>query len=172
LRVLLVAMLCLGCSRNEAPPAPQGPKKPRVDITVWLDREPEGDSQAAFTISTKTPPRERQIVDKSGVRLAVVGVPTGVDPAAFLPQQVRDAEAAGANATILVSARCLADLAPAIEKQIFIFQTVPLVIGPPCEAKVKPAIGTAMMLESGQASRVRISIDLHTHELLKVEPIH
>src|SRR5262245_21503939 len=119
-------MLCLSCSRQEAAPAPQGPRKPRVDLTVWLDHEPEGDPATAVAISTKSPPKERLMMDKTGVRVAVIGVPADADVMTFLPKQVQDAEKAGSNATLIVSTRCLADLAPAIDKQIYVFWNVPL----------------------------------------------
>ena len=164
-------MLCLGCSRNEAPPAEQAPRRPRVDLTVWLDHEPNGDPQTTVAISTRTPPKEREALHRSGLRLAIIGVPANADAQTFLEQAVGEADGAGFDAIILVSTRCLADLAAAIEKKIQVYWKVPLVVGAACEAKVKPALGAAMMVAAGSVSNVRITFDVRTRAFLKVEPI-
>jgi hypothetical protein len=171
LRVLLAVMLCLGCSRDAAPPAEQSPKRPRLDLTVWLDQEPQGDPQTAVAISTRTPPKERVALDRSGIRVAIIGVPAEGDAQKFLEPAVGEADGAGFSAIILVSTRCLADLSSAIEKKIHVYWKVPLVVGAACEAKVKPALGAALMVEAGSISRVRITFDRRTQAFLKVEPI-
>src|SRR5690348_8903391 len=104
-------MLLLACGRHDEPPAPQGPRKPRVDITVWLDRAPEGDRDAAVEISTQSPPKGREMLERSGLKLAILGVPAEGDAQAFLEKAVPEADAAGSVGTILVSTRCAADLA-------------------------------------------------------------
>jgi len=164
-------MLCLGCSRHETPPAPQGPKKPRVDLTVWLDGEPQGDPQTTLAISTKAPPKGREMLERSQLKLAVLGVPADVDAQTFLEKAVPEAEAAGANATVVVSTKCAADLARAIEKKIYVYWRVPLVVGASCDGQVKPTVGSAAVVEAGKASRVRIVFDRHTQAFLKVDPI-
>src|SRR5215475_8016340 len=106
-------MLCIGCSKHEAGPPPEPPTKPRVDIMVWLDRDPEGDPQTAVAVATKVPPKTREMLERSGLHLAILGVPADVDPVAFLNNAIPEAEVAGSNATIVVTTRCLADLEPA-----------------------------------------------------------
>jgi len=164
-------MLCIGCAKHEAPPAPQGPKKPRVDIIVWLDREPEGDAETQVAVKTNAPPKEREMLERSGLHLAILGVPADVDPVTFLNKAIPEAEFAGSNATIALTTRCLADLQPALEKNVAAFWTLALVVGAACDARVKPAIGAAALVEAGKASRVRITFDRHTRAFLKVEPI-
>lgn len=164
-------MLCLGCSRHEAPPAREGPKKPLVDITVWIDRTPEGDPETTVAISTKTPPRAREMLQRSGFQMAIVGVPADADLQAFLEKEVPEVEAAGSIATLVVSTRCLADFVPILQKKISLYWRVALVVGAPCEAKTKSALGTAILVEAGKISQVRMTFDRHMGAFLKVEPI-
>jgi len=138
---------------------------------VWLDREPEGDADTSIAVKTSAPPETRQMLERSGLHLAILGVPADVDPVAFLNKAIPEAEFAGSNATIAVTLRCVTDLEPALEKNVAAFWTLALVIGKACGEKVKPAIGAASLVEVGQASHVRIAFDRHTRAFFKVEPI-
>jgi hypothetical protein len=181
LRALQVATLCgmvgIGCTKPDspAPAAALGPKKPRVDITVFLDPTAEpADAATSLSVATGAPPKERLLLERSGLHFGIVGVPDGLSPEAasdFLAKAVPAAEFAGSNATIIVSRGCLADLQLALQKNIQAFWPVALVVGKSCGGKVKPAIGAAALVEAGKASRVRITFDRHTRAFVKVEPI-
>ena len=171
----MCGLVGVGCTKHEppAPPAAPGPRKPRVDVTVWLDPRGEvpGATATSVTLATDAPPETRQMLERGGLHLAILGLPKGADAGAFLEKAVPEAEAAGSNATIVVSTGCLADLAPVLQKNVAPFWTVALVVGAGCGGKVKAAIGAAALVEAGQASRVRITFDRHTRAFLKVEPI-
>jgi hypothetical protein len=170
LRALMVAILCglVGCRKTE-PPDEHGARKPRVDLTAWLDPStpiPVDD----VAVAVAEPPKARQMFERSGIHVAVVGVPEEGDPEPFLIAAVADAETAGSNATILVSKRCLRELQSALEKHLR-FWTVAVVIGARCEGAVNPRLGSMSLVEAGSASRVRITFDRHTRAFIKVDPI-
>ncbi len=142
-----------------------------MDVTVWLD--PHGAVPGDdLSVSTSEPPKERQMFVRNGVHIAVVGVPAEGDPAAFLENAILEAERAGSNGTILVSTRCLSELQRGLEKNISPMWTVPLVIGARCDGGSKDRLVAAALVETGSASQVRITFDLHTRAFIKVDPIH
>src|SRR5438552_2471286 len=98
-------MVCIACAKQDTPPPAQGPKKPRLDITVWLDPHEAHEDATSVTVTTRAPPKARQMLEREGLHLAIIGVPAEVDPVAFLNQAIPDAEFAGSNATIVVSTR-------------------------------------------------------------------
>ncbi|MBX3186574.1 MAG: hypothetical protein KF819_06150 [Labilithrix sp.] len=163
----------MACAKKP-PPGEQGPRKPRVELTIVLAAgrggAPSGPHDVV-TVTPEAPPASRQMFERSGMRVAVVGLPSDGDPEPFMKTAVAEAEAAGSNATVLVSTRCLGDLQPALEKNVGAFWTVPLVVGARCEGAVKPNIGAAALVENGGASKVRVTFDRHTRAFLKVEPL-
>jgi hypothetical protein len=169
LRALNVAIACglVACSKHGS--SEEG-RKPRVQLTVWLDPRAEVPSDGV-SVTTSSPPSTRQMFERSGIHLAVVGVPAEGDPAPFLEKAILDAERAGSNATILVSTRCLKELQLGLEKNISPMWTVPLVVGARCDGTSKDRLVAAALVEAGAASRVRITFDVHTRAFLKVEPL-
>ena len=75
------------------------------------------------------------------------------DLQAFVEKEVPEVEAAGSIGTLVVSTRCLADFVPILQKKISLYWRVALVVGAACEAKTKPALGTAVLVEAGKISR-------------------
>jgi hypothetical protein len=164
-----VAIVCglVGCKKT-APP--EELRKPRVDLTIWLD--PSRDVPADdVTVMTAAPPTTRQMFERSGIHIAVVGVPPEGDLTQLLWKAIPEAEVAGSNATILVSTRCLKDMQPTLQQNLLPFWTVALVMGAHCEGAVDPRLGAMVLVEAGSASRVRITFDRTTRAFLKVEPI-
>ena len=163
MRVLTVTILCgiLAC---------QPQRKPRIDLTVWLDPH-AAVPVSGLTVMTSAPPSTRQMFERSGIRLAIVGVPSEGELAPFLEKSILEAEAAGSNATILVSTRCLKELQLALEKNVSPMWTVPLVVGARCDGTAKQRLVAAALVEAGSASQVRITFDVHTRAFLKVEPV-
>jgi hypothetical protein len=141
-----------------------------MELTVWLDPRAEV-PRDGVTVSTSAPPATRQMFERSGVHIAVVGVPADGDPAPFLERAILDAEKAGSNATILVSTRCLKELEIGLEKNISPMWTVPLVVGARCDGTSKDRLVAAALVEAGAASRVRITFDVHTRAFIKVDPL-
>lgn len=106
------------------------------------------------------------------MRIAFLGVPLEGDLDALMKAAVHGAEADGSNASIVVSARCLRDLEPVLEKNIRSFWTLAAVVGARCEGgAAKTHIGPTVLIESGGTTKVRIAFDRHTHAFLKVEPV-
>jgi hypothetical protein len=169
LRAPTVAILCVlaGC-RKPAPAEEQ--KKPRVEVTIRLDPKAAA-ANDEIPVRTGAPPDARQMFERSGIHLAVVGVPPDGDVAAFLGQAIPEAEAAGSNATVLVTTRCLKELQPPLEKGLLPYWSVALVVGARCEGGVNPRLGAMALVEAGSASRVRITFDQHTKVFLKVEAL-
>jgi hypothetical protein len=166
--LVLTLAAALGCRKSE------DRRKPRVDLMVMLDPT-DADARSAprdaIAVATANPPKERQMLERSGLHIAVVGIPTDVDPIPLLVNAVADAERAGSNGTIIVTKRCLKDLLPAVQKDLAWFWTVPLILGARCEGNPKSWLGASAWVEVGSASRVRIVFDRHTRGFLKVEPI-
>jgi hypothetical protein len=170
LRAVTVAIVCgLVSCRKTAPP--EEPRKPRVDVTVWID--PSRDvAPEDLVVTSAAPPAKRQMFERSGVHLAIAGVPPDGELSQLLLDTIRPAEFAGSNATILVSTRCLHDLQPALQKDLLLFWSVAVVVARRCEgAPVSPTLGAMVLLEPGSTSRVRITFDRTTRTFLKVEPI-
>jgi hypothetical protein len=165
LKIVIVCGL-VACEKPSSPPDEQGPRKPRVDITVWLDPR-TAVSPDDVVVTTASPPKALQMFERSGLRIAVVGVPPGGDVA----KAARDARDAGSNATVFVSTGCLKDLQLGLEKNLLSAASVALAIGARCDGSAKPRIAAAALVEAGSASRVRITFDRHTRAFLKVEPI-
>jgi hypothetical protein len=163
-----VAIVCglVGCKK---PTPPDEQRKPRVDVTVWLDARGEVPPDGVPVVSA-TPPGARQMYERSGLHVAVVGVPPDVDLGPFLIKAIPDAEFAGSNATVLVTKRCLTEMRPALERELLYFWTVALVVGARCEGQVDPRLGAMALVEAGGASRVKITFDPKTRAFLKVEP--
>jgi hypothetical protein len=164
-RALKIAIVCglVACEKRE-------PRKPRVDVTIWLD-PPATVPADAVPVTTAAPPKTRQMFERSGIHVAVIGVPPESDPGLFLGGAVYDALRAGSNATIVVSTGCLKDLQAVLEKSLLPFWSVALMVGARCDGEVNPRIGAAALVEVGSASRVRITFDRNTGQFLKVEPI-
>jgi hypothetical protein len=169
-RGLLIAIVCLlaaACGKRSS--SGEEERKPRVDVTLVLD--PHGEvAKDAIAISTASPPTSRQMHERSGIHVAIVGVPADGDPIPVLEREVPDAEQAGSNATIVVTTRCLKDLEPGLRKNLLYFWTVAVVVGARCEGNPSAQLGAAALVETGSASRVRITFDHHTRAFLKVEP--
>lgn len=165
----LVGALSLAACKKAAPPDEQGARKPRVDLTLWID--PPSPTPQDVSVTTATPPKDRQMFERDGVHVAVVGVPSEGDPEPFLQGSVFEAAKAGSNATVLVTTRCLKDLKPALERNILAFWSVAVVIGARCDGGVTPTLGAMALVEAGGATRVKITFDRHTRAFLKVEPI-
>ena len=167
----------LGCRGCEKAPTAQGsedegrlPRKPRVEVTIGLGSSP-GLPADAIIVDPRSPPAKRQTFERSGITVAVVGIPEG-DAAVLMKAEVAAAYAAGASALVFVTTRCLADLQPILTKDIAGFWTVPLVIGARCDgAAVEPNIGAAALVAAGTASRVTITFERTTHAFLKVQPL-
>jgi hypothetical protein len=171
LAILAVASASAACTKKP-PPEQQGPRKPRVDITVVLAPGRDGvDASDVVMVTPAAPPASRQMFERDGMQVAVVAVPPEGELEPLVKTAVLDAEAAGSNATVLLSTRCLRDLQPSLEKNVGAFWTLAVVVGARCEGAVKSNIGAAALIESGGASRVRISFDRHTRAFLKVEPL-
>lgn len=174
--VCSVGLASVGCTKRKPPPEEHGPRKPLVDVTVVLATATDRDAASTVsdpdvvTVTPAAPPISRQMFERSGVRIAVLGVSAEGDPEPWMKSAVFDAEVAGSNATILVSSRCLSDLEPALEKNIGAFWTVAVVVGKRCEGSVKSNIGAAALIETGQASKVRVTFDRHTRAFIKVVP--
>ena len=137
---------------------------------MWIDPPaaiPAGD----VAVTTSAPSPERQMFDRNGIHVAVVGVPKDADPEPFLQGAVSAAESAGSNATVFVTTRCLRDREPALARNILTSWTVAVVIGAHCDGAATPRLGAMAMVELGSASKVKITFDRHTRAFLKVEPI-
>lgn len=159
-----------GCTKRRAEEEERGPRKPRVDVTIALAASAAAPD--AVTVEPGAPPATRQMFERSGLRLAAVGVPAGEDLGPLLRRVVAEAEAAGSNATILLTSRCLRELETVLEKDVAPFWTVALVVGLRCDgAAVKSHVGAAALVETGSASAARITFDRHTRAFLKVEPV-
>lgn len=144
-----------------------------MELTVYLDPlDPLAEAPSdRVSVSTSAPPAARQMFERNGVHIAVVGVPAEGDPAAFMEKAILDAEKAGSNATILVSTRCLKDLQLGLEKNISPMWTVPLVVGARCDGTSKDRLVAAALVEAGAASQVHITFDVHTRAFIKVDPL-
>ncbi len=171
---LAVGLACVGCTKKP-PPGEEGPRKPRVDLTIVLATDdagpPASESPDTVTVTPRSPPTSLQMFERSGLHVAVVGVPAEGDPEPFMKAAVAEAETAGSNATILVSTRCLGELEPALEKNVGAFWTVPVVVGRRCEGSVKTNVGAAALVEAGGVAKVRVTFDRHTRAFLKVDPL-
>jgi hypothetical protein len=168
LRALKIAIACglVACEKPSSPPDEQGPRKPRVELIVWLDPHAEVPPDDVV-VTTAAPPKSRQMFERSGLRMAVVGLPPGAD----VEKAARDARDAGSNATVFVSTGCLKDLQLGLEKNLVAAASVAVAIGARCDGSAKPRVAAAALVEAGSASRVRIIFDRNTRSFLKVEPI-
>jgi hypothetical protein len=175
--VLGMSVSPLGCRGCEKAPAAQGnddegrlSRKPRVELTVGLGSSP-GLPADAIILDPQSPPTKPLTFERSGITVAVVGIPPSGDAASLMKAEVAAAYAAGASALVFVSTRCLADLEPILTKDIAGFWTVPLVIGARCDGAVQTNIGAAALVAVGTASRVTITFERTTRAFLKVQPL-
>lgn len=182
MRALTVAIVCglvgAGCRKHEPalPSAPAGEKKPRVELTVWLDPTggPAARDGTAISLSTAALPKTPQLVKREGIAIGVIGVPKNLalrEAIEYLGNTIYEIRVAGSDATVVLGVDCLKDLAPAIQRNRELWWTVALVVGNPCGGRVTSPIGVTALVETGQASRVRLTFDRNTRALLKVEPL-
>ena len=170
----LCAAIALGCTKHDSspPPIPSGPKKPRVDVTLWLD--PRGDVPAdGVALNTSTLPSS-QTLERAGIRLTTLGMPKGLsatDTNRFLSNAVTQLIVGHVNAIVVVTAACLADVEPVLEKNPIGLWPIAVVVGAGCDREFKPFVGVTALVEAGKASRVRMTFDRHTGFVLKIEPI-
>lgn len=162
--VLLAAGFIAGCRKA----AQTDERKARVEVDVWL--EPR-ERVAEHEVVAAEPPKALQSIERAGMRIVVVGIPTDGDPLALFDKAASDGYQAGSNATIVVTRRCLRDLVPAMQKYMLTAWTVALVVGARCDGPVSPTVGAALFVESGSAARVKITFDRRTRAFLRVEPV-
>ena len=152
MRLLLLACLLGACGKS---PPSEDSRRPRVSVTV--DLGPKGETPPErVRVDTLGETTTARIVERSGITLAIASIP--------------DAFGKGANATVLVTRRCLSDLVPGFQKNLLYFWTVALVVGERCAGDTPKTLGAATLIARGEASRATISFDQRTHAFLRVEP--
>jgi hypothetical protein len=168
-----MALLLAACTAREPPPAPppsSGAKKPRVEITLWLRGRPPADDPLALALPAEPPPMPR-LVERGGITLGVIGLPpvlSGEAAIDYLEKSIPETHVAGADATVVVTPKCLQELAPVVLKNRGDWWRLALVAGPACGERVTSPIGVTALVDSARTQRVRISFDRNSRGMLKV----
>lgn len=137
-------------------------------MTIGLGQAP-GLPADAIVVDPRSPPAKRQTFERSGMSVAIVGVPKEGDPEAIVRAEVAESGRAGTSALVVVTERCLADLQAVLTKNIANFWIVALVVGARCDG-AEPTVGAATLVPTGSASQVTITFERTTRAFLKVQP--
>ena len=169
--LFILAIVATSSCSKKPPPSHDEAKKPRLDVTVWIDPKGEvpEDNVAVFTDGG---PPGISFVERGDLKFGVIHIPAEGDPGPLMELSVGQTHWSKGSAAIILTKRCLRDLVPTFQKNLLPFWNVALVVGAHCDGPpVEPMMAAAAMIETGAASKVRITFDRRTKVFLRVEPL-